>query len=252
MGLPTHLRSLRSLRDVPREIFFEVFALLEAKEDKATLSSCVLVSRLWRNMASGYLWSRITIRTSRPLEDFLEFLQRTSVHREYIHCLTLRGPVSALYEELDPTPDHLLVPQSVTVLHDIVLSLPKLLHLSLQYIDLSSAPEHTLTPSSPSIHLDVLELRHVATDCPNPSPVAPLNLMLRTLPLRSLGELKIASTDEDLPSREPESQDSRNTSCQETRYDGCRQWRCRRVLPETQSMPPPGILAFAFYLRHMR
>ncbi|KAI0718735.1 hypothetical protein C8T65DRAFT_737080 [Cerioporus squamosus] len=187
MAPPTQLKTLPSLRNIPQEVFSQVFALLETGEDKATLASCILVSKLWHDMALPYLLAKIVLRPQ-ALQYLFTSLRRRSKRflRLSIRSLTIRDePASVSF------------PLTSSMLRYAVYILPKLRRLSLQNISLAIDPTDLfLLPPPCCIHLDTLELREVQPD--RPDYTWPLTFLIRTLPQLSLGELTVVSLNDHL------------------------------------------------------
>ena len=196
--LPTKLRlgTSLSLQNIPLEVFFYIFALLEAEEDKTTLSSCALVSGLWHNMGLPSLWARLTLRPTQPLYEFRRLIGSKRVLAQSIRSLTLRDPLYELSTAHPPdpeSPEPASIPFSVAVLRDIMAILPKLQHISLQGITLYEGPTQTPLPLLRSgTRADRLELIDVSIHESTPSTTH--TFLQRCLPSRTIEELTLASS----------------------------------------------------------
>ncbi|RPD54922.1 hypothetical protein L226DRAFT_571579 [Lentinus tigrinus ALCF2SS1-7] len=200
-------KSLLSLRNIPQEVFFLVFALLEVEEDKNTLASCVLVSRLWHDMALPSLWKQIVLKTTQTLEHFLALLRHKPVLGQSVRSLTLWGAIFERIAGCGPAQERepVAIPLSVTMLRDIMSCVPKLQRLSLQEVALCWAPEPTPDVSSPpSGTLSALELIDVSIHDRETIDTSVLPLLQQILSLQSVGELTFASFDDTGPIQEPE------------------------------------------------
>ena len=199
--LPTKLRlgTSLSLQNIPLEVFFYIFALLEAEEDKTTLSSCALVSGLWRDMALPSLWTRITLRPTQPLYEFRRMIEGKPVLAQSIRSLTLRDPwykLSTAHPPGPESPEPASISFSVVVLRDIMAILSKLQYISLQGITLYEAPTETplhLLCSGTRADARALELIDVSIHESTPSTT--YTFLQRCLPSSSIEELTLTSSD---------------------------------------------------------
>ena len=197
--LSTRLRlgTSLSLQNIPLEVFFHIFALLEAEEDKTTISACVLVSRLWHDMALPSLWTRIILRPTQSLYKFRRMMEGKPLLAQSIRSLTLRDPLYELYTDQPPDPESLepaSIPFSVAVLRDIMAILPKLQHISLQGITLYEAPTETPLPLLRSgTRANGLELMDVSFH--ESTPITTYTFLQCFLPSSSIEELTLTSSD---------------------------------------------------------
>ncbi|KAI0760523.1 hypothetical protein C8Q74DRAFT_235868 [Fomes fomentarius] len=195
--------------EIPTDVFRLIFTHLEADEDGTTLSTCALVSRLWRDTAQPNLFSTIVIRRGHSLDSFHLFLQKkTELYRWTRKLLVLNGgnTPSPVGDDRDgPAAEPLMLDLS------IISRFTCLRHLQLQNVEVvdtaisSSTSEdisydncerHTITGSSSTpavgLHLDVLELEDITTR--NAGGLSPLQLIIRMLSLSSIGVLTIDQT----------------------------------------------------------
>ena len=124
---PPPCGSISVMSKIPVEIFGMVFTLLEERRDKETLTACSVVSRRWRDIATPYLFSTVTVWEMESFGRFIQFIDGHPHLAACIRTLTLSGEDYAA--QLDCTAFSSVLPKLVRLqqlfLQDLTLHIPE-------------------------------------------------------------------------------------------------------------------------------